>query len=224
MIKYDVFTRSLNRYGEINCGDISKIISMQEGREVSFFIVDGLGSGFTANLHAGITSKLIVSLIKQNINITEIASIVLSSMEKHADRGIDYCAFTLVNADRNGKLNILVMNMPEPLLLRHGKHVSLNYEEYEISNRRIKFLQYQLKQFDTLVTYSDGVIKSGIGGNLNLGLGEKNVLSYITAAYKPRITAEKLVNLLLSVSNSLYMNRPGDDVTAVVLRVIRDTL
>lgn len=220
-IRYDVCAKHINKAGERQCGDNSGIIHDKNGG-VSFFIVDGLGSGFTANLHAVMASKLIFSLLERGEEPNAIINTVSGSMEKNKVRGIDYCAFTLVTAGINGIISIAAFNMPEPLLLRHGRIFPVKYSTQSSDGRKIRIANFLTKSYDTLAAFSDGVTKAGIGGDLNLGLGVKNVASYLSSAYKPRITSEKMADLLISVCDSLYQGRPGDDVSAVILRAQKE--
>lgn len=216
-LRYDVSAKSLKKAGETHCGDSVDIIWDDNGG-VSLLIVDGLGSGFKASLHATLTSKLIVSMLKRGADLKNVFATAAGNMEINSNRGIDYCAFTIVRANECGIVEAAMLNMPEPLLLRHGNPVKLKYDVTEIDGRKIKTFRHRLRSFDTLAAFSDGVTKAGIGGNLNLGFGEKNVRSYLKAAYKPHISSEKLAALLVSVCDSLYLGEPGDDVSAIVLR------
>lgn len=219
-LNYDVYADSLSKAGELKCGDKVNIEKL-DGRTV-VLLTDGLGSGFTASLHAGMTAQLIMSMIKSGSPNTEIIRTVAGNMEESHDRGgISYCAFTILEASSEGKLCAATFNMPKPVVLRRGKLYPFEMCPHDEFGQNVKTAELELKPNDTIVAFSDGVIKAGVGGSLDLGLGRKSAVSYIEAAYKPRISAEKLVKLIINMCNSLYLEKPGDDVSAAVIRAVK---
>lgn len=216
ILDYDIHAASLKKAGERQCGDVAEIGRPEDG--VCALLADGLGSGFTASLHAGLTARLIMSMITRGEGLDRIIEVVAGNMEVNRSRRTDYCAFTLLCASRDGELSAAVLNMPEPVLLRRGKPFSPRIETVVVGKRVVKTLRTRLFPYDTVAIFSDGVTKAGVGGRLNLGLGRKRAAAYLEAAYRPHISAEKLAQLLIEVCDSLYFGRPGDDVSAVVMR------
>jgi len=219
-LKYDVYAASVNKAGEQHCGDLAKV-GTHNGK-LCVLLADGLGSGFTASLHASMTAKLIMSMLERGENVCQIINTIVGNMEKNRNRNADYCAFTLICAGHDGALSAVIFNMPEPVLLRHGKPAVININKKYVGSQIVKTLEYRLMPFDTVAVFSDGVTKAGIGGSLNLGFGQQSAVSYLQSAYKPHISSEKLVNLLLTVCNSLYLKKPGDDMSAIVIRAQRE--
>lgn len=218
-LNYDIYADSLSKAGELKCGDRTDVERLDD--RIVVLLTDGLGSGFTASLHAGMTAQLIISMIKSGSEITEIIKTVVGNMKESPERGINYCAFTILEANFEGELCITTFNTPEPVLLRRGKIYPFEMQTYNEFGQDVKTVQLELKPNDTIVAFSDGVTKAGIGGSLDLGLGRKSTVSYIQAAYKPHISAEKLSKLLINMCNSLYLEKPGDDVSVAVIRTIK---
>lgn len=219
ILNYDIYADSLSKAGELQCGDRTDVERLDD--RIVVLLTDGLGSGFTASLHAGMTAQLIISMIKSGTEISEIIKTVVGNMKESPDRGINYCAFTVMEASLDGKLCITVFNMPKPVLLRRGKIYPFEMQPHNEFGQNVKTVQLELKPNDIIAAFSDGVTKAGIGGSLDLGLGRQSIVSYIQAAYKPHISAEKLSKLLINMCNSLYLEKPGDDVSVAVVRATK---
>ena len=69
------------------------------------------------------------------------------------------------------------------------------------------------------MTVSDGVVHAGIGGVLNLGWQWEEVGKYIEKLVNLHPDAETLSKWLITACSQLYTARPGDDTTALVLKV-----
>lgn len=219
-LNYDIYADRLSKAGELECGDRTDIEKLDD--RIVVLLTDGLGSGFTASLHAGMTAQLIMSMIKSGSTNTEILRTVVGNMEESPDRGgISYCAFTLLEANFEGRLRVTTFNMPKPVMLHRGKIFSYQMQTYDEFGQNVKTAELELKPNDTIAAFSDGVIKAGVGGSLDLGLGRKSAVTYVEAAYKPRISAEKLSKLIINMCNSLYLEKPGDDVSVAVIRALK---
>jgi hypothetical protein len=215
-LKYDVYAASLNKAGEQICSGLTETKRLDGG--VGILLAGGLGSGSAVGLQAETAAELILSMAGSGKDLSRIIGAVAGGNESGLGREVDCRAFTLMYAGYDGAFSAVVFNMPEPVLLRHGKHVALKTDCVEAGLKQIKTMRFDLMPYDTLAAFSDGVTKAGVGCMINLGFGQKSVVSYLQAAYKPHISSERLVTLLLAVCNSLYLGKPGDDVSVIVMR------
>lgn len=216
---YDIYSESINKYNEQFCGDFCAVKTASG--KTSIVLADGLGSGLTANLHASMVSNMIMNLAQSNRDIKKAVANVAFSMNKDSERNLNYCAFVFLEADNEGNLLIINFNMPDPVILHRGKAERLKPQIEKHGDYKLKTVTAKLTLGDSVVLLSDGVLKAGIGASLNLGLGKHNVEAYLEAAYKPKITSEKLAKLLLNVCGSLYLQKPGDDITVTAVRAVK---
>ena len=98
------------------------------------------------------------------------------------------------------------------------------FEEYpreavEIGGKTIYKTRIPIQKDDTFIAFSDGAIHAGIGMSLNFGWERKDIIDYMEMMYDESFTAKTLNALLLDECNKLYGGQPGDDTTAVCVKV-----
>lgn len=219
---YDIYSQSISKYGEQFCGDY--YACNQENGKTTIILADGLGSGLTANLHASMLVNMVMNLAKTSNDIKKVVTSTAFSMNKDAERNLNYCAFAFLEIDEEANLKVINFNMPDAVMLHKGKVQKLKPIIERHGDDKLKTVTAKLSLGDSVILLSDGVLKAGIGASLNLGLGKHNVEAYLEAAYKPKITSEKLAKLLLNVCNSLYLQKPGDDFSVIALRAVKKTM
>lgn len=213
----DVCGDSINKYGEDLCGNRVEIIRKADG--VTAILADGLGSGVKANMLASLAVKMFSFMLDRSESIDDVIDMIVDSQPNDRKSGISYSTFTIIQILGSGIINIAQMDMPAPVFLHHGKFVPINMSERIINGKTIKVSQMTIKHTDTITAFSDGVLSAGIRDNLKNGWQQKNIAAYMVNAYKPSISAEKLTRLLLTASNSLYINKPSDDLSVLTFRV-----
>ena len=67
---------------------------------------------------------------------------------------------------------------------------------------------------------SDGVIWAGEGELMNLGWTWEDMADYTLKCTKQTLSASRLAAMLSQLCDDLYGNKPGDDTTVAVARVI----
>lgn len=216
---YDIYSESINKHNEQFCGDYC-VVKRASGK-TAIVLADGLGSGLTANLQASMVSNMIVNLAQSSRDIKKVVANAAFSMNKDSERNLNYCAFVFLDLDNEGKLLVMNFNMPDPVVLHRGKVLKLKPQIVKNGGDKLKIVTYNLSMGDNVILISDGVLKAGIGSRMNLGLGKQNVEAYIEAAYKPKITSEKLAKLLLNVCSSLSLQKPVDDFTVTAVRAVK---
>ena len=66
----DMAYKSLNHYGEELCGDKVEIVDKEDSRIL--ILADGMGSGIRANILATLTSKIIATMMYNDMTIDEV--------------------------------------------------------------------------------------------------------------------------------------------------------
>ena len=72
----DIGYLSVNHYGEELCGDHIETIDSPDGSRI-IVLSDGLGSGVKANILSTLTSKMLSTMIANNVSIKECVESVI---------------------------------------------------------------------------------------------------------------------------------------------------
>ena len=101
-----------------------------------------------------------------------------------------------------------------------GQIVDYPYQERMIEDKKIREYRFQVKLKDCFVLMSDGVIYAGVGELLNFGWTWESMAEYTLKCTKQTLSASRLAAMLSQACDDLYGQKPGDDTTIAVARVI----
>jgi hypothetical protein len=208
---------SLNKQGEELCGDHVEMVKKDNGDRL-IVLADGLGSGVRANILSTLTSSMLSTMIDGGLSLRESVSSLARTLPVAPDRGnLAYSTFTIVRASLD---NLVIYNYdnPEPILLREGKELKIDWVSAELEGKKIFFAALPFKEGDTLVLVSDGAVYAGVGATLNFGWTRKEIARYLEGVANPSVSSKNLAKILVDRCLNLYEGKPGDDTTAVVLR------
>lgn len=208
---------SLLKWGEELCGDRVELVKQENG--VLLVLSDGLGSGVKANILAGLTSKIITSMVTAGAELKDVVDTIASTLPVCKVREVAYSTFTMMQVDHEGNAYLVEFDNPTVILLRNGKRVFIPWVEQNISGKQIREAHLKLKLGDIAVTFSDGIIHAGVGRLLNLGWQHENVVQFLEETWQADDTAYDVQHRLLNECNSLYQGHPGDDTTVAALRI-----
>ena len=213
--------RSLNKYGEELCGD--KVEIRQNQNSFIMVLADGLGSGVKANILSTLTSTIISEMIKDGAGMSEVVETITATLPECQERHVAYSTFTILQVYYDGHAKLVEFDNPPAIVLRNGHALQLERSVFTLGNRTIKECNFEVFPEDLIVFFSDGIIHAGIGTVLNLGWDHREVTDYLQKVVRPG-DSERIVNhLLLTYVNDLYGQKPGDDSTVAVARVLQAT-
>src|SRR5574344_1396995 len=92
---------SLNKYGEELCGD--KVESCTNGEYTTIVLADGLGSGVKANILSTLTSKILCTMVSNNIPMEECMETMIQTLPVCKVRGVAYSTFSVIHIGNDGK-------------------------------------------------------------------------------------------------------------------------
>ena len=211
----DLASHSLNKQGEELCGDHVEIIKT-EGRLI-VVLADGLGSGVKANILATITSKIMSTMLQKGADLLETIDTITHTLPVCSVRKIGYSTFSIIEVDHNGLARIIEFDNPPVFFMRKHKILPLEKEKIRSAEKDVWISKVQLQVGDEVVLCSDGVIHAGVGNLLNHGWEWHHVADFLQSQ---RLTsADKLNRRLLETCQKLYEDKPGDDTTAVTLKI-----
>ena len=214
----DIGFKSINHYGEQLCGDHIDIIEQNENSTV-VVLSDGLGSGVKASILSTLTSKIISTMLAENLTIEECVNTIVATLPICSVRGVAYSTFTIAHIIDNKKIEIIEYDNPKVILIRNGKNYDYERIEHTIAGKRIFKSVIELEENDIFVLMSDGCPHAGIGIAYNFGWKREDIIQFMEGLSVVGYTAKILSTLLVDECNRLYDEKPGDDATACVIRI-----
>lgn len=213
---------SFNKFGEQLCGD--SVAISNDDNYLTIILADGLGSGVKASILSTLTSKILCTMISNNIPIEECAATIIETLPVCKQRGIAYSTFSIVHLDSSGRGSLFEFDNPACIYLRNNRAIELDKEELEVLGRTIYKYDIELSDQDVLILISDGVLHAGIGTILNFGWQQDNMVKYLQDKVNENMSARNIACLLASASEELYMHEPYDDTTVVAIKMRQEKI
>lgn len=214
----DIGWKSLNHVGEQLCGDHIEIIEMDDDSTV-LVLADGLGSGVKASILSTLTSKIIATMTSQGISLEECVKTIAATLPICKVREVAYSTFTIIRLINNEEAEIICYDNPDVIMFRNGKIYDYPIRELNIEGKTIHKARVKLQENDTFIAMSDGCIHAGVGMSLNFGWERKDIAEFMESLTDVGFTAKTLSTVLTDECLKLYGNEPGDDTTAMTVRI-----
>lgn len=208
---------SFNKYGEELCGDNVSITT--KGDYTTLVLADGMGSGVKANILSTLTSKILSTMVSNDIPLEECIETIIETLPVCKVRGVAYSTFSVIHLNNEGKGYIFEFDNPKCIFFRNGEPYELNLEELNILGKKIYKTNLNLSNQDVLIVMSDGVPHAGIGKTLNLGWQREDIIEYLKENIRKDMSARCIAGMLASSSEALYMHEPGDDTTVAAVKI-----
>ncbi|HEY0070359.1 MAG TPA: PP2C family protein-serine/threonine phosphatase [Chloroflexia bacterium] len=219
MFTVQIAVAKTNKYATKESGDTVEVVERPTGG-FSVVLADGQGSGPAAKILSHMLTTKAVSMIKDGARDEAVAMSVHDYLYTY--RGgkvsatlvilsVDLAKRTLVMS-RNSHCPILVSRPGGEGLTRldaHSEAIGL----YPMTKPVIE--QLPLKPGTYVVTYSDGLMEAGKRTSQTIDLP-----ALVTSCIQHRPTARHLADFLMSEALSLDLNRPLDDMTALVVSIL----
>lgn len=218
-VSIDVSWRSLNKYGEELCGDKVEVLKTDDSDIV--ILADGMGSGVKANILATLTSKILGTMFREGASIELAVETIAKTLPICSVRKVAYATFSILQISHNGKGYLVEFDNPSCVFVRDKQVVDYPYKERIIEGKRIREYRFDVKVNDCFVLMSDGVIWAGQGELMNYGWTWKEMSEYTLKCTNETLSASRLAAVLSDACYELYAERPGDDTTVAVTRVVQ---
>lgn len=216
----DIGFKSVNKKGEQLCGDHIEIVDQNENSLV-LVLADGLGSGVKACILSTLTSKIISTMIANNLSIEECVSTIAATLPVCEKRGVAYSTFTIIRITNNSEAEIIQYDNPHVIMLRGGENCEYPRTSMEIGGKTIYKSKLPLEENDVFIAMSDGAIYAGVGKTLNFGWQRDSIIDFMVGNYDKKMSAKGISQLLLDECNDLYGGEPGDDTTVAAVKIRR---
>ncbi len=210
--------KSINHVGEELCGDHVEVVE-QDGTSSVIVLADGLGSGVKASILSTLTSKIISTMLSAGLPLEDCVSTIAATLPVCSVRGVAYSTFTIIRLIEDKTAEIIQYDNPKVILIKNGQVSDYMKQEMTIGGKMIYKSVVRLEENDVIVAMSDGCPHAGIGLAYNFGWKIEDIAQFMAGMSYAGYTAKTLATMLVDECNKLYGGRPGDDATAVVVRV-----
>lgn len=217
----DVGYNSLNKVGEVLCGDCVNTITCDDGTFIAV-LADGLGSGVKACILSTLTAKIISTMFSENIDITECVKTIAATLPICSVRGLAYSTFTILKICPTQEAEIIQFDNPDVIFLRDGNSIELPYVSSVIDGKEIFHSKVKLLENDTFIMMSDGVVHAGVqSGGMSYAFGweRENIVKYMEIFSDVGFSAKTLCSILLDECYAKYSGTMGDDSTVCVVKL-----
>lgn len=218
-VSIDVAWKSLNKDKEELCGDKVEIIKTGDSDIV--ILADGMGSGVKANILSTLTSKILGTMLQGGAAIEACVETVARTLPVCKVREVAYATFSILQIFHTGQAYLVEFDNPQCVFIRDKEIVKYPYTERIIEGKKIHEYRFKVKRNDCFVLMSDGVIYAGAGEILNLGWTWESMAEYTVKCTRQTLSASRLAVMLIEACNDLYEQKPGDDTTVAVARVVQ---
>lgn len=207
---------SLNKHGEELCGD--RVESCVRDGYTTLVLADGLGSGVKANILSTLTSKILCTMVSNDIDMEDCVATMLQTLPICRERGLAYSTFSVIHVNDNGEGYLFEFDNPQAIHCHRGKCIDFDREELEICGKRVFKTILKLEDNDYVMVMSDGTIHAGVGMMLNFGWQRDEIMEHVQQNLDVTMSARAVACLLASACNDLYLDKPGDDTTVAAVK------
>ena len=216
----DIGYKSINHYGEQLCGDHVDVVEQGENSTV-IVLADGLGSGVKASILSTLTSKIISTMLAENLPLEECVAAIAATLPVCSQRGVAYSTFTILHLINNETAEVIQYDNPQVIVIRDEVNYDYPKTEMNIGGKKIYKSVIKLQENDIFVAMSDGCPHAGIGTAYNFGWKLADITEFLEGLAPVGYTAKTLSTILVDECDKLYGGKPGDDATACVVRIRR---
>lgn len=214
----DVATAQLSKAGEELCGDNVEVL--RTGDATTVIMSDGLGSGVKASILSTMTTRIAYGLLRRNVPLETVFETIAGTLPVCQVRGLAYSTLTILKVYNDGTSHLIEYDNPPAMIFRDRRPLDIPRDDEILGGKKVKTARFQLQPEDIVLVVSDGVIHAGVGGLFKLGLGASGLIRYFPDTSTVS-DVKQLAGRIVDLADACYLSNPGDDSTAVVVRLRR---
>ena len=218
-VSVDICWKSFNKNREELCGDKVEVLKTEDSSII--ILADGMGSGVKANILATLTSKILGTMFREGAEIDACVETIARTLPICKEREVAYATFSILQIFRDGEAYLVEYDNPKCVFIRNKEIINYPYQEREIEGKKIREYRFHVELNDCFVLMSDGAIWAGEEETMNYNWEWDDMAAYTLKCTNETLSAARLAAMLSQVCYDLYGQKPGDDTTVAVTRVIR---
>ena len=215
-VSVDICWKSFNKNREELCGDKVEVLKTEDSS-----IIILAGSGVKANILATLTSKILGTMFREGAAIDACVETIARTLPICKEREVAYATFSILQIFRDGEAYLVEYDNPKCVFIRNKEIINYPYQERVIEGKKIREYRFHVELNDCFVLMSDGAIWAGEEETMNYNWEWDDMAAYTLKCTNETLSAARLAAMLSQVCYDLYGQKPGDDTTVAVTRVIR---
>ncbi len=210
-----------NKYAVSESGDTLEVVERPNGG-LSVVLADGQTSGRGAKAVSMQVVRKVIGLLAEGVRDGAAARAASDALFTEKAGKVS-STLNIVSVDMQTKTVVLVRNNPSPVFIARGENLDkLDTPSEQIGfarNTRPVITEIPLEPELTVVIYTDGLVHAGSrrGQGMDVELSLRGMLE------ESNPTAQEIADALLSQAMQLDEQRPVDDISVVILRVMPRT-
>ena len=218
-VSVDICWKSFNKNREELCGDKVEVLKTEDSSII--ILADGMGSGVKANILATLTSKILGTMFREGAEIDACVETIARTLPICKEREVAYATFSILQIFRDGEAYLVEYDNPKCVFIRNKEIINYPYQERVIEGKKIREFRFHVELNDCFVLMSDGAIWAGEEETMNYNWEWDDMAAYTLKCTNETLSAARLAAMLSQLCYDLYGQKPGDDTTVAVTRVIR---
>ena len=132
----EVGYKSINHDGEQLCGDHVDIVEQGDNSTV-VVLADGLGSGVKESILSTLTSKIISTMMSEDMKLEDCVSTIAATLPICSVRGVAYSTFTIIHLIENETVEIIQYDNPNVIFIRGDSVYDYPKQELNIDGKKV---------------------------------------------------------------------------------------
>ena len=217
-MEVQIAVSKVNKYASSQSGDTVEAIERPQGG-YSVVMVDGQSSGRGAKSNSVMVVRKVITLLADGVR--DGAAARAASDNLYAEKaGKVSATLNIVSADLHTRTILITRNNPNPAYLAVGEQIRVLDEESKpiglYRDTRPVITEVNLEAGLTVVVFTDGLVHAGARTGEHLDIQE--TLQDLLEEEEP--AAQFIADALLDQALLLDQQRPVDDISVVVMRVV----
>ena len=218
-MEIQIAVAKINKYAVSESGDTLEVVE-RPGGGLSVVLADGQSSGRGAKSVSMMVVRRVIGLLAEGVR--DGAAARAASDYLYSERnGKVSSTLNIISIDLSSETVVLARNNESPIFIARGENIeSINEPSRSIGTaRNIKpiITEIPIEMGLTLVVFTDGLVHAGERRGTPMDIG--TTLRGLLEESEP--SPQVLADALLSQAMRLDDNRPVDDISVVVLRVMQ---
>lgn len=206
----------INKYASAESGDTLEVVERPNGG-VSVVLADGQRSGKSAKLISNIVVRKVISLLAEGVRDGAAARAASDYLYTHRDGKVQ-STLNILSIDLESRTVVITRNDPNPVLIHQdGETKLLSEESLPVGLRRGTrpvITEIELRAGLMLATFTDGLPFAGVRRKTPL-----DIRAHFDALLKTGAQPQGVADGLMAEALRLEQDRPGDDISVVVIGV-----
>ncbi len=217
-MEVQIAVAKVNKYAVSESGDTLEVIERPNGG-LSVVLGDGQTSGRGAKAVSQMVVRKVIGLLAEGVR--DGAAARAASDALFTDKqGKVICTLNIASIDLHSNTIVLTRNNPAPMYICRDDSIDVLNEESSAlgvsRNVRPSITELEIKPNLTIIIFTDGISHAGERRGQPMDVGE--VLRSLTEDQDP--SPQGLADALLAHAVRLDDNRPADDISVLVVKVI----